>query len=84
MEAALQLFNFFLRFAIMPKKKKKKKKKKKDLSFILFDTNTYSNRTWVMQHENEVSLVVFYNISTLISYLRPNPVYTYILNIYDL
>ena len=29
-------------------------------------------------------LVMFYGISTLIGYLIPNPVYTYILNIYDL
>ena len=28
-------------------------------------------------------LVVFYGISTLVSYLMPSPVYTYILNIYD-
>ena len=26
----------------------------------------------------------FYGISTLVGYLMPNPVYTYILNIYDL
>ena len=29
-------------------------------------------------------LVGFYGISTIIGYLMPNPVYTYILNIYDL
>ena len=29
-------------------------------------------------------LVVFYNISTLVGYLKTNPVYTYILNIHDL
>ena len=29
-------------------------------------------------------LVVFYCVSTIISYLIPNPVYTYILNIYGL
>ena len=29
-------------------------------------------------------LVVFYGISTLLGYLMPNPVYTYILYIYDL
>ena len=29
-------------------------------------------------------LVVFYSISTVVGYLMPNPVYTYILNIYDL
>ena len=29
-------------------------------------------------------LVVFYGISTLVGYLMLNPVYTYILNVYDL
>ena len=28
--------------------------------------------------------VGFYGISTLVGYLMPNPLYTYILNIYDL
>ena len=31
-----------------------------------------------------ISLVGFYGISTIVSYLMPNPLYTYILNIYDL
>ena len=31
-----------------------------------------------------VSLVGFYGISTIIGYLMPNPLYTYILNIYKL
>ena len=31
-----------------------------------------------------VSLVRFYGISTVIGYLMPNPLYTYIINIYDL
>ena len=30
------------------------------------------------------ALVGFYGISTNVGYLRPNPLYTYILNIYDL
>ena len=29
-------------------------------------------------------LVLFYDISTLVGYFMPNPVYTFILNIYDL
>ena len=29
-------------------------------------------------------LVVFYGIPNLVGYLRPNPLYTYIINIYDL
>ena len=29
-------------------------------------------------------LVDFYGISTIVGYLMPNPLYTYILNIYDL
>ena len=28
-------------------------------------------------------LIVFYGISTFVGYLIPNPVYTYVLNIYD-
>ena len=31
-----------------------------------------------------ISLVLFYGMSTIVDYLMPNPVYTYILNIYDL
>ena len=30
------------------------------------------------------NLVGFYGISTIVGYLMPNPLYTYILNIYDL
>ena len=29
-------------------------------------------------------LVWFYGISTIVGYLMPNPLYTYMLNIYDL
>ena len=29
-------------------------------------------------------LVCFYGISTIVGYLKPNPLYTYILDIYDL
>ena len=29
-------------------------------------------------------MVGFYGISTIVGYLMPNPLYTYILNIYDL
>ena len=31
-----------------------------------------------------IGVVGFHGISTLVGYLMPNPVYTYILNIYDL
>ena len=31
-----------------------------------------------------VGCVLFYGISTIVGYLMPNPVYTYILNIYGL
>ena len=34
--------------------------------------------------ERRISLVGFYGISTIVGYLMPNPLYTYILNIYDL
>ena len=33
---------------------------------------------------NKFGLVGFYGISTIVGYLKPNPLYTYILNIYDL
>ena len=29
-------------------------------------------------------LVIFYGVLTIVGYLMPNPVYTYIMNIYDL
>ena len=32
----------------------------------------------------EEHLVWFYDMSTIVGYLMPNPVYTYILDIYDL
>ena len=34
--------------------------------------------------ENLFGLVWFYAISTIVGYLMPNPLYTYVLNIYDL
>ena len=33
---------------------------------------------------NLIGMVWFYRISTTVGYLMPNPLYTYILNIYDL
>ena len=44
-------------------------------------TNNY--KIYIMTRNNNC-LVVFYCISTLVGYLMPNLVYTYILNIYDL
>ena len=35
-------------------------------------------------HLNQFGLVGFYGISTIVGYLMPNPLYTYILDIYDL
>ena len=34
--------------------------------------------------DGSFGLVGFYGISTIVGYLMPNPLYTYILNIYDL
>ena len=31
-----------------------------------------------------LGFILFYGISTIVGYLMPNPLYTYILNIYDL
>ena len=42
-----------------------------------FSTYIYIKYIWFV-------LVGFYGISTIISYLMPNPLYTYILDIYDL
>ena len=33
---------------------------------------------------NDFGLVGFYGISTIVGYLMPNHLYTYILNVYDL
>ena len=33
---------------------------------------------------DKFGLIRFYGISTIVGYLMPNPLYTYILNIYDL
>ena len=32
----------------------------------------------------EFGLIAFYGLSTIVGYLRPNPLYAFILNIYDL
>ena len=34
--------------------------------------------------DNKAGWLGFYGISTIVGYLMPNPLYTYILNIYDL
>ena len=38
----------------------------------------------VVSEEIWFGLVWFYGISTIVGYLMPNPLYTYVLNIYDL
>ena len=43
--------------------------------------NIYLSNTNIL---DLVWLVGFYGISTIIGYLKPNPLYTYLLNIYDL
>ena len=55
------------------------KKKKKDTRHKkLFCLRLHVSRC------NKMDLVWFYCISTIVGYLIPNPLYTYILNIYDL
>ena len=46
---------------------------------------------WLRINENNTGVIMvwfglvwFYGISTIVGYLMPNPLYTYILNIYDL
>ena len=39
---------------------------------------------WIYAFPEMVGLVVFYGISTIVGYLMPNPLYTYILYIHDL
>ena len=51
------------------------------------DDNIYiydriSHQSWYMSTEH-IDLLWFYGISTIVGYLMPNPLYTYILNIYD-
>ena len=40
--------------------------------------------TWVQILDDWFSLVWFYDISTIVGYLMPNPLYAYILDIDDL
>ena len=46
--------------------------------FLLIDSNGMTTCMGIFP-----SLVKFYGISTVVGYLMPNPVYTYILDIYD-
>ena len=45
--------------------------------------NRYYKWTCI-KFQTKYGLVLFYGISTIIGYLMPNPLYTYILDIYDL
>ena len=74
---------------------KKEKRKKKENKFILIaaqnnpiKSNYIKAKIDNMQKEVWImclfGLVWFYGISTIVGYLMPNPLYTYILNIYDL
>ena len=44
----------------------------------------YQSQLCKLTQASAESLVGFYGISTIEGYLMPNPLYTYILNIYDL
>ena len=46
--------------------------------FIAITPNSSQTKSWL------IWLFGFYGISTFLGYLMPNPLYTYILNIYDL
>ena len=55
--------------------------------FIYLSSNITSTENNVDKHIGKVvwlSWFGFYGISTIVGYLMPNPLYTYILNIYDL
>ena len=39
---------------------------------------------YIYKSDKMNSFVWFYGISTIVGYLMPNPIFTYILNIYDL
>ena len=49
----------------------------------IFSFLFFNDLQWVVSGEI-VILVWFYGISTMAGYLMPNPLHTYILNIYDL
>ena len=69
------------------KKKKKKKKKKKNLNkeYCNYVDQIKLNKliSWKKKKKTGLRLVWFYGISFIIGYLMPNPLYTYILNMYD-
>ena len=59
----------------------------------VFDIQTVLTLNWIVEIESFLyiyikniwfGLVEFYGISTIVGYLMPNPLFTYILNIYDL
>ena len=53
-------------------------------SFLYSLEYAVRNINFKVNRENIVGLVGFYGISTIVGYLMPNPLYTYMLNIYDL
>ena len=60
--------------------------KKKERTRRIVDFAVRTDHTVKIKDSDKIvcfSLVWFYGISTIVGYLMPNPVYTYILNIYD-
>ena len=51
--------------------------------FLLYD-ELMQNHLLIYIYIDRVSSVWFYGQSTIVGYLMPNPVYTYILDLYDL
>ena len=63
----------------MSKRKGKKKKR------ILSEEKKKKKSIWYLGYLSSIiEMVLFYGIATIVGYLMPNPLYTYILNIYDL
>ena len=50
----------------------------------MYKENGFTNHIFNIYVETGFALVGFYGISTIVGYLMPNPLYTYVLNIYNL
>ena len=71
------IFVLFLSLLYLPLKLGEEVNKLTHARYNISSLNLYSKYIWF-------GLVWFYGISTIVGYLMPNPVYSYILNIYDL
>ena len=54
------------------------------LCFMAYGSFNAKSSLYIYIKYNLFAFAGFYDISTIVDYLMPNPLYTYILNIYDL